>query len=105
MLRRLLLIGALAWPAMAQEDPDIPPPFENLITPEQYHILRDAYINLIRGYPSDPALRDQAIQQMARLAARAAAGGSPTKDAKGRQMPLAAGRALAPAAPVTWTSL
>lgn len=64
MFKRLILLSALSSVALAQEDPDIPPRFRNLITSEQYHVLRDAHINLLRGQPADPNLREQAIQQM-----------------------------------------
>ena len=64
MIRRLILLFALAGVVLAQVDPDIPPQFQNLISPELYHQLRDAHIDLLRGLPADPSLRDQAIQQM-----------------------------------------
>ena len=64
MLKRSILLFAVAGLAVAQVDPDIPPQFQNLISPELYHQLRDAHINLLRGMPADPSLRDQAIQQM-----------------------------------------
>src|SRR5580765_4049687 len=63
-IRRLMLLCAVAGFAFAQENADIPPQFENLITPELYHQLSDAHIDLLRGLPADPTLRDQATQQM-----------------------------------------
>src|SRR5260221_3960342 len=64
MLRRLLILVSLAGYALAQDDADIPAKFRNLITPEVYHQLRDDYLNLLRGLPADPSLRDNAMQQM-----------------------------------------
>jgi hypothetical protein len=63
MLKRSVLLFALARLGLAQVDTDIPPQFQNLISPELYHQLRDAHIDLLRGVPADPSLRDQAIQQ------------------------------------------
>ena len=84
MFKRLILLSALSRLAFAQEDPDIPPQFRNLITPEQYHTLRDGHINLLRGMPADPSLRAQAIQQLLVKRAFALSG---------------------PIAPVTWRQL
>jgi hypothetical protein len=64
MLKRLFILVSMAGFALAQDDADIPPIFRNLITPDVYHQLRDAHINLLRGLPADPTLRDNAIQQM-----------------------------------------
>ena len=80
MIGRLILPVAVAGIVFAQVDPDIPPQFQNLISPELYHQLRDAHIDLLRGLPADPSLRDQAIQQMLRQQSRlsvALAGGLP----------------------------
>ena len=48
--------------ALAQDNADIAPKFRQGITPEQYHQLRDGYVNLLRGLPADPALRQEAVQ-------------------------------------------
>ena len=57
----MLFVGACAF---AQEEADIPPPFRNLITPEAYFQLRDAHLNILRGLPADPSLRDNAVQRL-----------------------------------------
>ena len=84
MFQRLILLSAISGLVFAQGDADIPPKFQNLITPEQYHVLRDGHINLLRGMPADPNLRVQAIQQMLVKRAFALSG---------------------PIAPVTWRQL
>ena len=74
------LIAALssvtfASQALAQDNADIAPKFRKDITPEQYHQLRDGYVNLLRGLPADPALRDVAVQSRnQQLAAASRAG-------------------------------
>src|SRR6266481_5564132 len=64
MLKRLTTLLVMAGFALAQDDADIPPRFRNLITPEQYHQLRDDYLNLLRGLPADPSLREKAVRQL-----------------------------------------
>jgi uncharacterized repeat protein (TIGR01451 family) len=68
-LALLLALGTLALStlglstrALAQDDADIAPRFRNQITPEQYHQLRDQYLNLLRGLPADPSLREGAVR-------------------------------------------
>src|SRR5450432_2833404 len=63
MFKRLVAtFVALSALGLAQDDADIPAKFRNLISPEQYHQLRDEYINLLRGLPADPGLREAAIR-------------------------------------------
>ena len=62
MFTRSILLLAVSRLAFAQVNPDIPPQFESLISPDVYHQLRDAHIDLLRGLPADPSLRDQAVQ-------------------------------------------
>ena len=61
--------------ALAQDNADIAPKFRQGITPEQYHQLRDGYVNLLRGLPADPALRDVAVQTRNRQLAAASQAG------------------------------
>lgn len=61
--------------ALAQDNADIAPKFRQGITPEQYHQLRDGYVNLLRGLPADPALRDAAVQTRNRQLAAASQAG------------------------------
>lgn len=58
-LTSLLALGAIA---IAQEDADIPGRFKNRISPEAYHQLRNEYVNLLRGLPADPGLREAAVR-------------------------------------------
>ena len=48
--------------ALAQDDADISPKFRRLITPEEYHRLRNQHLNLLRGLPADPSLREAAVR-------------------------------------------
>ena len=52
----------LSTPALAQDDADIAPKFRSRITPEEYHRLRDQHLNLLRGLPADPRLREAAVR-------------------------------------------
>src|SRR5207302_8726062 len=63
-MKRLIMLLALATLAFAQDDADIPAKFRDRITEEQYQQLRDAYLNLLRGLPADPSLREKAVQQL-----------------------------------------
>lgn len=62
-----LLLGLLFATtfAFAQGDADIPPKFSSSISPEAYHRLRNEYVDLLRGLPADPSLRQTAINRMA----------------------------------------
>ena len=61
-MKRLLAISlAFGAFALAQNDADIPAKFGNRISPELYQQLRSEYINLLRGLPADPGLREAAI--------------------------------------------
>ena len=64
--RCTLAVGTLALStfALAQDDADIAPRFRNTISPEQYHQLRDQYLNLLRGLPADPRLREAAVRTL-----------------------------------------
>lgn len=57
------LLGASAV-AVAQVDADIPAKFANTIKPEVYHRLRNEHLNMLRGLPADPSLRQAALDQM-----------------------------------------
>ncbi len=61
ILKRFALL-ALAAVVFAQDDADIPPRFRDKITPELYHQLRNQYVDLLRGLPANPALREAAIR-------------------------------------------
>ncbi len=60
-LALLLLIAASAW---AQDDADLPKRFEKHISPDLYFKLRSDYLNLLRGLPADPGLRDEAVRRL-----------------------------------------
>jgi hypothetical protein len=64
MLKRLLLglLGA-STVAFAQVDADIPPKFAKTISPESYQQLRNQHLDILRGMPADPSLRQKAITQ------------------------------------------
>ncbi len=65
LLKTLTLLALLSGVAFAQEDDaDVPPKFRNLINKDTYFQLRGDYLNLLRGLPADPSLRQTAIQQM-----------------------------------------
>ena len=63
IMNRLLLLAAAGTLALAQGDADIPARFKDRITPELYHQLRNEYVNILRGLPADPSLREAAIRQ------------------------------------------
>lgn len=63
IMNRLLLLAAVGTLALAQGDADIPARFKDRITPEVYHQLRNEYVNILRGLPADPSLREAAIRQ------------------------------------------
>lgn len=58
------LFFAFLAPLAAQDDPDLPPKFRDLISEQDYLRLRGDFISMLRGLPADPALRDAAIRQM-----------------------------------------
>ena len=65
LLKKLTLLALLSGVAFAQEDDaDVPAKFRNLINKETYFQLRGDHLNLLRGLPADPSLRQAAIQQM-----------------------------------------
>ena len=69
MLLKRLIVPAMVlllcpYIVSAQDDADIPAKFKNLIDESTYQKLRDDFLNLLRGLPADPGLRDAAVQQM-----------------------------------------
>jgi hypothetical protein len=64
MIKRLIILQAAAVLAVAQTNPDVPPPFDGLIPSDQYLLLREQHISLLLGNPTTSAPRDQAIQQL-----------------------------------------
>lgn len=95
MLKNLLfgLLAATTF-ASAQYDADIPPKFANSISPEAYHRLRNEYVDLIRGLPADPSLRQKAIAQLS----------AQKRAARNRQSAALAAGALV-VTPPQWTAL
>ena len=91
-----LLFGLLAVTtfASAQFDADIPPKFGNSISPEAYHRLRNDYVDLLRGLPADPSLRQAAINQL-----------SAQKRAARNRQAAALADGLVVATPPQWTAL
>jgi hypothetical protein len=64
-MTKYLLLGVFAATfALAQQDADIPPKFQDKIDEEVYQRLRSEYLDLLRGLPADPRLRATAIQKM-----------------------------------------
>jgi hypothetical protein len=64
MSKRLILLLFVASCALAQDDADIPTRFRGIIDEDLYQRLHNDYLNLLRGLPADPALRENAIRQM-----------------------------------------
>ena len=71
-----IALATLATLAVAQDNADIAPKFRQGITPEQYHQLRDGYVNILRGLPADPSLREAAVQTRNRQLANASRSGT-----------------------------
>lgn len=81
MKKSLAITIVLSSFVLAQDDADIPAKFRTRITPEAYHQLRANYLNLLRGLPADPALRNAAVrmrnQQLNALRAPGGNAGAP----------------------------